>query len=138
MAHNYERGLKAENFFLSQMNKVGLPVTFVDDWYDFIVNKKFKVEVKSCCISVKCITKVKGKKYLNYRPGRFVFTSEDNREKQFDENIWVCFMVRHLDQFILLGFIKARELKKVRCVALHQVRKFKLLDLGQWLEKVNK
>ena len=46
-------GMNAENYFKSILNKFGIESEFVDSWFDFLVNKKYKVEVKSCQLSVK-------------------------------------------------------------------------------------
>jgi hypothetical protein len=97
------------------------------------VNKSIKVEIKSCQISIKD----RANKHHRYRIGRFDFTSEDNREKQFHENIWVCFIVRHRDQFLLLGFVRAEELKKKRYVTIHSTRELNLLDLDEWIQQIN-
>jgi len=125
-----EAGMKSENFFAATLNEKGIFYNFDDDWYDFTVCK-VKVEVKSCQISVKDNDKI-------YRPGRFDFTNEENRQKQFDENIWVCFIARHHDQFILLGFVRAQKLEMKRYISLPQVRKLSPLSLEDWLKKVNR
>ena len=100
---NVVAGMKAENYFSSIMNQKGLPHTLIDDWYDFEVCGQ-KVEVKSCRISTK-----DGEVF---RPGRFDFTCKFNREKQYNENIWICFIVRHYDQFIILGFCNNHQIWK--------------------------
>lgn len=124
--------MKAENFFHSLMNQKGIPVRLDDDWYDFTVYDKIKVEVKSCQLSIKFIRDKKP----GFRPGRFDFTKEDNREEQFKENIWVCLIVRHHDQFILYGFVKARELKKKRYWPITTVRELKPLEFDEWFQRI--
>jgi len=130
--HNKERGIKAENFFASRMNKLGLNYSYEDDWYDFLVNKH-KVEIKSCRLTVK---QRNGEKE-SYRPGRFDFTKVSNRNLQYKENIWICFILNYEGFFLLLGFCKARQLKKKRYVQLHHLRKLKLLSLEKWVKEVN-
>lgn len=127
-------GIKGENYFASLLNKVGIPHEFTDEWFDFTVNKKFKVEVKSCQLCVK-----NGKANLNrYIMGRFDFTKEENREKQFEENIWVAFVLRNDNDFMLLGLCQARELNKRRYLPLSDLRKIKLVNFEQWLKKINR
>lgn len=128
----YELGLKAENYFFSTMNKLGLKTNFDDSWYDFKVNKE-KVEVKSCAL----IIKQKKSKGREYRSGRFHFTKKENRKKQFSANVWVCFIVRHQDDFMLVGFIRAKELNMKEQVTLSQLGNYKLLTLKQWIEEIN-
>ena len=127
-------GMNAENYFKSILNKFGIESEFVDSWFDFLVNKKYKVEVKSCQLSVK-----DGKRSLEYyRPGRFDFTEEKNRKLQFRKNIWVAFILRHESNFLLLGFTRAKNLKKKRYVALTELRKISIINFGNWLLQINK
>lgn len=128
-------GMNAENYFASILNKFGIEFKFVgnNSWFDFLVNKKYKVEVKSCQISVK-----DGKRSVGcYRYGRFDFTKKKNRGLQFKENIWVAFILRHESDFLLLGFTKARHLKKKRYVVLTGLRKISIINFDNWLLQVN-
>lgn len=129
--HNQDRGLKAENFFASKMNSSGLKFSFEDEWFDFIV-QGCKVEVKSCELTVK----QKVGKQDCFRCGRFDFTNEVNRDFQFEENIWVCFIMRHKNDFLLLGFCKAKELNKKRYITLHSLSKIKLVNMEKWLKQI--
>ncbi len=127
-------GMNAENYFKSILNKFGIESEFVDSWFDFLVNKKYKVEVKSCQISVK-----DGKRSIeHYRSGRFDFTEEKSRKLQFRKNIWVAFILRHESDFLLLGFTRAKNLKKKRYVALTELRKISIINFGNWLLQINK
>lgn len=127
-----EAGLKAENYFHALMNNKGIPVIFRDDWYDFEIYEGVKVEVKSCQLTIKdCAAKENA-----WRIGRFDFTKEENREQQYKENIWVCLIVRHREQFILYGFVKARAINKERYLSLHQARELKPLEFDEWLQRV--
>ena len=127
-------GMKAENYFSSLLNKHGIPHEFTDDWFDFTVNKIHKVEVKSCQLCVK-----DGKATKNhFRVGRFDFTKEKNRELQFEENVWVAFVLRNGNDFMLVGLCRARVLNKNRYVALQHLRKLKIINFQDWLKKVNK
>jgi len=125
-------GIKAENYFASILNKLGIQYKYEDCWFDFLIDGKYKVEVKSCILGVK----KKKEKKIGYRVGRFDFTDEDNRKKQFNENIWIAFILRHEKEFLLLGFVKARDLKEKRYIPLSQLRKFKILTLEEWVEKI--
>jgi len=151
MSMNNYYGLNAENYFHSKMNKFGLKVSHDDSWYDFMVNKH-KVEVKSCALFVQnkkskkpqqvatkksSQVKTKGKE-VHYRSGRFHFTEEKNRLQQFKENIWVCFIVRHNEEYIILGFTKAKNLKKKPEITLSQLGKYKLVKMDKWLIEINR
>lgn len=127
-------GIKAENYFASLLSKFGIRFEFVDDWFDFLVNKDFKVEVKSCQLTVK---EGKASKHW-YRSGRFDFTKEENREKQFNEDIWVAFVLRHDSDFLLLGLCNAKRLQKKRYIPLNELRKLNVINLEQWLKQINK
>lgn len=125
-----EAGLAGEYAFIAELNKLGIPYIFEDDWFDFIVLDQ-KVEVKSCRITIK---NGKGRKEI----GRFDFTDADNREQQFKENVWVCFILRHQEQHILMGLVKARKLEKKRWITLHKLRDFELISLQDWVKKYQK
>ena len=127
-------GMNAENYFKSVLNKFGVESEFVDCWFDFLINGKHKVEVKSCQLSVK--NQAKDKKC--YRIGRFDFTDEGSRENQFRENIWVIFVLRHNSDFLLLGFVRVKRLKKKRYINLTELRKIGLIGFQSWLLQVNK
>lgn len=127
-------GMKSENYFASILNKFGIKYEFVNDWYDFLVNDDCKVEVKSCQLSIK-----NGKaKDAHYIPGRFDFTREENRENQFKENVWVAFILRHENEFMLLGFVRAKKLQKRRYIPLPELRKLNLVSFDNWLFQVNR
>ena len=135
--HNYY-GLKAENFFSTSLFKLGIHCKKVPkEWYDFLVYGQ-KVEVKSCQLSVKQPRKRRGDNgKLNYRPGRFDFTEESNRELQYDENIWVCFIARNNEDFMILGFVRAEELNKKRYVCINKLRELNLLSLNAWMGRIS-
>ena len=127
-------GMRAENYFASLLNKNGIPHEFTNSWFDFLINKKFKVEVKSCRLAVK-----DGKaSHIHYRVGRFDFTKEESRVKQFDENIWVAFILRNEKDFMLLGLCRAKKLNKKRYVNLNDLRRINPLSFEKWLTEVNK
>ena len=71
-----------------------------------------------------------------YRIGRFDFTNAENREKQFYENIWISFILRNNEDFICLGFCKAKKLNKKRYITLHMIRDLKLISFEEWLKKI--
>ena len=127
-------GIKAENYFASILNKFGINHKFVDSWYDFLINKKYKVEVKSCQLTIK-----DGKSSTKkYRVGRFDFTEKKNRKKQFKGNIWIVFILRHENAFLFLGFVKAKKLNMERYIPLYDLRKLNLISFERWITKINK
>jgi len=137
MRMNNTYGIRAENYFSSQLNELGLENKYINDWYDFIVEGE-KVEVKSCELSIKQ-TKKKGRKRIEtYRSGRFHFTEKKNRKLQYNHNIWVCFILRHVNDFIILGFIRAKKLKMRKHLCVHTLKKLKLISLNQWVGKIIK
>lgn len=131
MTHNVERGMMAENYFTEILKAHDLEYVFTDDFFDFTVNN-FKVEVKSASPSVKFVTN--GKK--SFRTGRYDFTNEENREKQFNEDVWVCFIIQHHNQFMIQGFANAKTLEKRRYVGIVEARKFDLLTFDEWKEHI--
>ncbi len=136
--NNKECGMKAENFLMSRLNALGIPHVFVDDWYDFDILGQ-KVELKSCRISIKAESRRNKRKGIvnDYRIGRFDFTSEENRQKQSLENIWICFIVRHQEQFMILGLCRARECEQRRYITIHNTRELRLISLEEWIRKHN-
>ena len=125
-------GELAESHFKKILLDRCVPHQFVNKYYDFDVCNE-KVEVKSCQLSVRDISKGK----LAYRSGRYDFTKEKNRILQFQNNVWVCFIVRQgINQFVVQGFCRARKLKKMRYISIPLARKFDLISFDDWLKKV--
>lgn len=122
-------GLRAEHYFMSELNSKGIPFIYADDWYDFEINKQ-KVEVKSCRLFHH---NWKKKKDLF---GRFKFTSEENREKQYAENVWVCFILRYKQQHLFLGFVQAKSLEQKAHISIRQAHNLNLLTFDEWINKV--
>ena len=135
ITNNY--GIQAENYFASEMNRLGLNHKFINSWYDFIVEGKM-VEVKSCNLSVKQVKNWNNKKFTEYRTGRFDFTNKDNRELQSKNNIWICFILRNNNDFMILGFTKARQLKKKRYICVHRLQDIKIISFNEWVCKICK
>lgn len=126
-----ELGIEAEQFFQELLNKHGIKNTYLDDWYDFEVQGQ-KVEVKSCNISNKNGVH-KQRREPTFTIGRFDFTDPENREKQFEENVWVALIVRHRHQYIAYGFVRAQALKQKRYVSLHKARELPIIDFEEWV-----
>lgn len=120
-----EEGQIVEDFFTLCMEKEGLKCDYKNDWYDFLV-EGVKVEVKGARPSIK-----DGNSY-GYRIGRFDFTDTENRRKQWDNNVWIAFIIRHEKQCILYGFCKAEAINGMRYVSIHGARKLGLLNLEEW------
>lgn len=121
--------MKAEWFFCDLLRAKGIAYTFINGWYDFLVKEKIKVELKSCQISIKKKGKGQG-----YSVGRFDFTNSDNLKQAIEENIWIGLIVRHKDQFIMYGFIKADQIKdRKRYLTIHQARKLKPMSFEDWI-----
>ena len=137
MSRSKEIGQKAEYWFISKLNEKGIPHQFIDDWYDFdILNQK--VELKSCRISIKGKNQKKYRKKLErYQIGRYDFTDKQ-RESLKLEKVWVCFLVRHEDQFMIMGFLHPNQLNNKRYINLHKLRDFDLISLDDWIQIFSK
>ena len=132
--NNKEVGLKSEYFLMSKLDELKTKYDYVNDWYDFDILGE-KVELKSCRLSVKHnYYKRKGRKKIeSYRVGRFIF-SKDNMSRAIKEDIWVCLMARHFDQFIILGMVRAKEIGDRKYLTIHKTRELMMVDLGEWIE----
>ncbi len=128
--YNYERGIKAENFFSAMLNSKGISHTYENEWFDFLVNGQ-KVEVKSCSLSCR-----DSKDTL--RKGRFDFSIPESNEKMFNENIWICFVLRHREDFMLLGFCRAQKLEKRRWINLGNMEKLGIICFADWVKEILK
>lgn len=134
---NNHYGIKAQNYFIKVMNEIGLKYKFDDSWYDFTVEGQ-KVEVKSCQLSIKQTKKKGRKKIETYRSGKFHFTEEKNRKLQYKNDVWVCFILRHEYDFMILGFVKAKKLKKRKQICIHKLMEIGFIGLNEWIECVVK
>ncbi len=136
--HNQEVGSNAENYFISRLQELDITeYEYVDDWYDFEVLGQ-KIEIKSCRLTHKAKDNRLKKSTSTYRVGRFDFTKEENREKQYDEDIWICFIIRQGKEHLIMGFVKARKLNKKRRISIHKLRNLKLISFDDWIEKYKK
>ncbi len=134
-----EAGMKSEEYFSSLLRSEGLDYVFEDDWFDYLVNGH-KVELKSCQITIKhYLNKNKEGQYVpGNRIGQFDFTNEENRERYIKENIWIALVIRHKNQFIMYGFIRANQLDGKRYLSIHKAKKLKPLDFVDWVKKIKR
>lgn len=100
---SYAEGIKGENFFASLMNQNGLRSTFIDSWFDYEVNGQ-KVEIKTAQLTVS--------NGSHRTTGLYQFTDEENREEQYKNNVWVCFIVQHQGQFMVQDFVRLDNCKR--------------------------
>lgn len=120
-------GNKGEDFFTQDLLDVGCTdYDFVDDWYDYDLYQQ-KIEVKSTQLTINS-----GKWW---QIGRFDFTKVEQRDKAWEQNIWVCFIVRYRDQHLNLGMVQTKNLPKKRYITIHTVRKSKPISIKDWVEK---
>lgn len=131
ITENKEKGLKAEYHLISKLNQLGIPYSHDDRYYDIKADQKL-IEVKSCRI-----TRKDGKhEHPNYKIGRFDFTNEDQLTQLKENKAWICFIITHTeDQFIILGFCKAKELPNKRYHTIHDTRKYNLIPLRKWVDQ---
>lgn len=127
---NKDKGMKAENYFMKLLNETGIPHEYKDDWFDILVNEVHKVEVKSCEIAVS--DGFNRQKKRHYRIGRFNFKDEYKN----NENIWICFIIRHKKEFILHGLCRLNNIGKKKYVTLYDLRSLKTLSFDEWIMKV--
>ena len=122
---NKTNGTRAEQFFVDKLREFNIKPKFVNKWYDFEVEGQ-KVEVKSASISIK-------QNKLSRRVGRFDFHNTLNR--MIKENVWICFIVRYKNDFILLGLTKASNRIGKR-ISIHKIYDMQLLKINDWLNKI--
>jgi hypothetical protein len=131
---NVENGIKAENYFASILNSKGVQQSYNNSWFDFTVfdnkDNSYMVEVKSCQLTTR-----QGKKL---RAGRFCFSLKEANKKMFHHNIWVCFVLRCKEEFVLLGFCRARELKQKKWIGLHQLERYGIISFDKWIREIMK
>lgn len=117
--------IKAEYFVLDELQKRGMKVEYVDDWFDITADDE-KIEIKSCAVAVK---NGKGVKML----GRFDFTNSETLKRQHEENIMYCFVLRHRASFLILGFQRANVFKEKRYIRLAETLDYYLLDIDEFV-----
>lgn len=122
---SYAEGIKGEQYFASVMKKQR--INFVNSWYDYEVEGQ-KVEIKTCQLTIN-----NGHRQM----GMYEFTKPENRELQYKENVWVCLIVQHQGQFMIQGFVKAKELKQKQHVSIVAASCLKLKTLTQFINIIN-
>ena len=125
-------GKFAERLFVEKLREKGIWPDFIDSWYDFDV-QDIKIEVKSCSLMVKG-GGISKQGIGRNRMGCFVFLKK-NLEQMRKENVWVCFIALYKKQYIMLGFVKAKELKLRKHLSLVNLRNYNLIDFDKWVEK---
>lgn len=56
----------------------------------------------------------------------------------YQNNVWVCFIVRHDNQFIVYGFIRAKYLNMKRYFSVHQLRDLPIINLNDWIDRLKR
>lgn len=120
------------------MRSHGLECWFDDTYYDFRVGKNQtgnieKVEVKSCQISIKS-SYHKGD--VRYSIGRFDFL-KDNVEAQFEDNVWICLLLRWKEEYMVMGFIRARDCNKKRHISIHEAHSMDSMSLEYFISRLS-
>lgn len=137
--HPQYMGQKAEEYFSSRLHEAKLDYEFKNKWYDYLVNEQ-KVELKSCQLTTRNrFSKKSNRTDINgWQIGKFDFANKDNREKQIKENIWIALVIRHDDQFIMYGVLRAKKLSGRRYLSIHQARELKPLTFEDRVEEIGK
>ena len=125
---SYKEGIEGEQFFIAQLNEKGLIYEFIDSWYDFEVQGT-KVEVKTCTLTIS--------NGDHRQLGIYEFTSKENRENLFKENVWICLIVKHNDQFIIQGFVQAKLLDQKQHISIIAASRLKMINLDKFIKKIN-
>lgn len=128
-----EHGNKAEDYFYNLCTSSKLDIKQIDTWFDFEVNGQ-RVEVKSCRLAV-ATGKASEKKLCQ---GRYDFTKKYNREIQYQENIWVCFIISVRGEFIIQGFCKSKELEQKRYISIVNAECYHLKTFQEFINIITK
>lgn len=126
----YIEGRKAEEYLENIFLKEFIEFQFIDDWYDYILYDDIKLEVKSCNLIIS-----NGHNQI----GLYNFTRKKNRQLQIKENVWVCFIIQHQDQYIIQGFCKAKDIHDLENKSKFSILKIsclKLLSIDEFIQTV--
>lgn len=126
----FRRGQKAELYLLEKLRDRGMRVAhYQNRYYDILVNKKIRIEVKSCLLSVRQINS--RTKRDSFRIGRFNFEKKNQNKKILKYGVWVCFITRWNDEMMILGFIQPFNINK-RYIRFCDLRDLKLWDINEF------
>jgi hypothetical protein len=133
-----EKGLQAEDYFIEKIKPFFPDYNYVDDFYDFELDGT-KVEVKSCLFrSRNGRARPKSNQDYFHIFGRFDFTKAETRDKLIEEGVWIAFIVRSHDDFLLLGFVESKNLKIKRYVRMIDVMRVKPLSIDQFRQHIKR
>ena len=135
MTH-FRRGRTAELFLLDKLRDRGLEVEhFPKRYYDIMINKHTKLEVKSCLLSVR----QKGRNNKDsWRAGRFIIPKEQ-LTKLKKNKVWICFIIRFKHNCMILGISPPNFITPItKYIRYCELRTEPLLDLDQFVNIVKK
>ena len=116
MPNNKIIGIETENHVLDSLKELGASIyektldNEKNGFYDFIINDKF-IEVKSAQIWNK---NGSNKKIRREQFGNFNFTRHGQLKELIENKAWVIFVQTWKGQKIILGALKAEQLKPIR------------------------
>lgn len=128
-----EAGVYAEEFFEDLLSRYDIPFEYVDTWFDYKVLSGVRVEIKSC----KHIKKNGFTHRQRYTYGNYEFKDDFNHSLACDEDVWVCFIVRIREGFLLQGFVRGSKLDpdKNKYTQL-QIARLNPISFREWLLKL--
>lgn len=127
-----ETGQKAEYHVIEEVKQQQLEYEYKDDWYDMEI-KGIKVEIKSAKLIVNNGKRHSSIDHQQFRSGRFDFTSKENREKQRQHNVWICFVLTFKDNYMTLGYVPCKEIKNQRYIPLLWIKGYRLRSVQEML-----
>ena len=129
----HKDGVNSENFFKSFLGKNKKIKGFeqIHQPFDFLVNFKHYVEVKSCKLYVN-----QKKDVPTFSHGCYECWNKSQLKKLHDQDVWICFIIQHEGQFIIQGFLKSKDLPNQRKLTISKVQHLNLKSAKQFSQYV--
>lgn len=133
MELNFYRGKDAEYYLMGKFGELGFSkiANVNKNLFDILLDDKIKIEVKSSFITH--VRNKNGKRRL----GTFRFSIEQINSF-IDSDIWICFIIKHNKDYLILGFIESKMLNlSSDFLTLSQIAEYPLLSLDEWIYEVS-
>lgn len=126
----HKDGVKAEKFFQKFCKEKGIQCRMCHRPFDFIINERTYVEVKSA----KILTRYDNKRNI-YGQGRYECWNKSQLRKIKDSKCYICLIMQYDGNLMIQGFIRAIDYPNKRKISINVAESLKKLSKKQFIRR---